>query len=388
MQKFFMTILFSLLALLGVKNNVTPQTINEEKPDLVLNSSSVVLIEPNSKRIIYEENKDEKHYPASMTKMMGMYIVLDNIQKGNLKWNDMVTASEYASSMGGTQIFLEPNEKMSVEDLFKSVCINSANDAITAVGEHIAGSTPAFVSLMNKTAKQLGMNNTNFVNPTGFDDENHYTTPYDMALVASELVKFNEDLFRFTRLKEDYVRKDSSNPFWLVNTNKMLGHFDGLDGLKTGFTSKANYNLTATAKRNGVRLISVVMNVDTIAHRSQDTATLLNYGFNKMTAIKVFEKNDIITYINFNNSLNTKTPVIVKEDVVVVTNKEVTKEDLKAEIEITILEAPLKKGDCVGYLTIIDKDNIKHTYRIYVDEEVSKANFFDYLFKNFLEFLF
>ncbi len=388
MQKFFMTILFSLLALLGVKNNVTPQTINEEKPDLVLNSSSVVLIEPNSKRIIYEENKDEKHYPASMTKMMGMYIVLDNIQKGNLKWNDMVTASEYASSMGGTQIFLEPNEKMSVEDLFKSVCINSANDAITALGEHIAGSTPAFVSLMNKTAKQLGMNNTNFVNPTGFDDENHYTTPYDMALVASELVKFNEDLFRFTRLKEDYVRKDSSNPFWLVNTNKMLGHFDGLDGLKTGFTSKANYNLTATAKRNGVRLISVVMNVDTIAHRSQDTATLLNYGFNKMTAIKVFEKNDIITYINFNNSLNTKTPVIVKEDVVVVTNKEVTKEDLKAEIEITILEAPLKKGDCVGYLTIIDKDNIKHTYRIYVDEEVSKANFFDYLFKNFLEFLF
>lgn len=388
MQKFFMTILFSLLALLGVSKNVTPQTINEERPDLALNSSSVVLIEPNSKRVIYEENKDEKHYPASMTKMMGMYIVLDNIQKGNLKWNDMVTASEYASSMGGTQIFLEPNEKMSVEDLFKSVCINSANDAITALGEHIAGSTPAFVSLMNKTAKQLGMNNTNFVNPTGFDDENHYTTPYDMALVASELVKFNEDLFRFTRLKEDYVRKDSSNPFWLVNTNKMLGHFDGLDGLKTGFTSKANYNLTATAKRNGVRLISVVMNVDTIAHRSQDTATLLNYGFNKMTAIKVFEKNDIITYINFNNSLNTKTPVIVKEDVVVVTNKEVTKEDLKAEIEITILEAPLKKGDCVGYLTIIDKDNIKHTYRIYVDEEVSKANFFDYLFKNFLEFLF
>ncbi len=388
MQKFFMTILFSLLALLGVNKNVTPQTINEEKPDLALNSSSVVLIEPNSKRVIYEENKDEKHYPASMTKMMGMYIVLDNIQKGNLKWNDMVTASEYASSMGGTQIFLEPNEKMSVEDLFKSVCINSANDAITALGEHIAGSTPAFVSLMNKTAKQLGMNNTNFVNPTGFDDENHYTTPYDMALVASELVKFNEDLFRFTRLKEDYVRKDSSNPFWLVNTNKMLGHFDGLDGLKTGFTSKANYNLTATAKRNGVRLISVVMNVDTIAHRSQDTATLLNYGFNKMTAIKVFEKNDIITYVNFNNSLNTKTPVIVKEDVVVVTNKEVTKEDLKAEIEITILEAPLKKGDCVGYLTIIDKDDIKHTYRIYVDEEVSKANFFDYLFKNFLEFLF
>ena len=388
MQKIFMTILFSLLALLGVNKNVTPQTTNEEKPDLALNSSSVVLIEPNSKRVIYEENKDEKHYPASMTKMMGMYIVLDNIQKGNLKWNDMVTASEYASSLGGTQIFLEPNEKMSVEDLFKSVCINSANDAITALGEHIAGSTPAFVSLMNKTAKQLGMNNTNFVNPTGFDDENHYTTPYDMALVASELVKFNEDLFRFTRLKEDYVRKDSSNPFWLVNTNKMLGHFDGLDGLKTGFTSKANYNLTATAKRNGVRLISVVMNVDTIAHRSQDTATLLNYGFNKMTAIKVFEKNDIITYINFNNSLNTKTPVIVKEDVVVVTNKEVTKEDLKAEIEITILEAPLKKGDCVGYLTIIDKDNIKHTYRIYVDEEVSKANFFDYLFKNFLEFLF
>ena len=255
----------------------------ESKVDYTLaqNAESAILIEASTGKILFEKNSHEKLSPASMTKMMSMLLVMEAIENDVIKWDDIITVSQRASSMGGSQILLEVGEKMSVEDLFKSICINSANDAITALGEHIAGSTPAFVSLMNKTAKQLGMNNTNFVNPTGFDDENHYTTPYDMALVASELVKFNEDLFRFTRLKEDYVRKDSSNPFWLVNTNKMLGHFDGLDGLKTGFTSKANYNLTATAKRNGVRLISVVMNVDTIAHRSQDTATLLNYGLIK-----------------------------------------------------------------------------------------------------------
>lgn len=358
------------------------------KEDLGLNSSSVVLIEPISKKVIYEENKDEKHYPASMTKMMGMYLVLSNIESGKLKWNDIVETSEYAASMGGTQIFLEPYEKMSVEDMFKAVCINSANDAITALGEHIAGSTPAFVELMNKTAKKLGMNNTNFMNPTGFDDENHYTTPYDMALVASELVKFDEELFRFTRLKEDYIRKDTNNPFWLVNTNKMLGHYEGLDGLKTGFTSKANYNLTATAKRNGVRLISVVMNEATILERSKDTTSLLNYGFSRMQAIKIFNKDQIIGKYSFLNSLDDETNLVVKEDVVIVVDKGTKIEELQGYVELIQNESPLESGDFVGYLIINTNDGYSYRYKVFVEQDVHRANFFDYLFNNWGKLLF
>ena len=386
MGKMFLTILSFILCINPMKIDIKRE--NNTNTELGLHSSSVVLIEPISKKVLYEVNKDEKHYPASMTKMMGMYLVLKNIESGKMKWTDMVETSEYASSMGGTQIYLEPYEKMSVEDMFKAVCINSANDAITALGEHIAGSTPAFVELMNKTAIELGMKNTNFMNPTGFDDENHYTTPYDMALVASELVKFGDSLFRFTMLKEDYIRKDTANPFWLVNTNKMLGHYDGLDGLKTGFTSKANYNLTATAKRNGVRLISVVMNEKTIAERSQDTTTLLNYGFANTQAIKLFDKNQIVAIHDFENSLEKETPLVVKENVIVVVDKNTKKEDLEANVELIKNEAPLKEGEYVGDLVVTTKSNEKFRFKVYAQKEVVKAKFLDYFFKNWLEMIF
>lgn len=385
MKNLFFTLLSGVICFNPLVKNVNT---NEEITDLELNSNSVVLIEPISKTIIYEHNKDERHFPASMTKMMGMYLVLENIKNGNLSWQDEVTTSEYASSMGGTQIYLQPFEKMTVEDMFKAVCINSANDAITALGEHIAGSTPEFVKLMNKTAQEIGMTNTNFMNPTGFDDVNHYTTPYDMALIASELVRFDEELFRFTRLKEDYVRKDSDNPFWLVNTNKMLGHYDGLDGLKTGFTNKARYNLTATAKRNGVRLISVVMNVDTIAHRSQDTTTLLNYGFANTQAIKLFDRDNVVANLNLSNSLEKDVPVIVKENIIIVTDKNTKKEDLTVEVQITKTQAPIKENEEVGLLIVKGKNGEEYKFKVYVSKDINKANFFDYLWKILLQFIF
>lgn len=384
MKNILFLILSSLICLAPSHKNIR----KVEEPLFELHSSSVVLIEPVSKKVIYEKNKDEKHFPASMTKMMGMYLVLKNVENGTLKWQDMVETSEYAASMGGTQIYLEPYEKMSVEDMFKAVCINSANDAITALGEHIAGSTSEFVNLMNKTAKELGMKNTNFVNPTGFDDENHYTTPYDMALVASELVGFGENLFRFTRLKEDYIRKDTEKPFWLVNTNKMLGHYEGMDGLKTGFTSKANYNLTATAKRNGVRLISVVMNEETIAKRSQDTTILLNYGFANMQALKLYDKNQEVAKYKFANSLDDETSLVVKDNVIVVLDKKYKKEDLKAKIGMLKTESPIKENEHVANLIVTTPDGDNYSFKVYAQKEVKKSNFFDYLFYNWLEFLF
>jgi len=341
-------------------------------------------MEPNSKTIIYEKNSHEKMYPASMTKMMGLYLLLEHIENQLCSLEDEVIVSSYAASMGGTQIFLEENEKMPMEDLLKSVAINSANDSIVAIGEHLYGSNSEFVNAMNKKAKDFGMNDTNFVNATGFDDPNHYTSAYDMALLGSNLVSFGNKILKYTSMPEGYVRENSDKPFWLVNTNKLLKYYDGLDGLKTGFTQKAGYNLTATAKRNGVRLISVVMHEETIAKRSQDTIRLLDYGFSKLKCEKIFSSGDIITQVNINSSKNCVINAIVKEDILIILNKDESKEDLLIETIISKNNPPINLDEVIGTLKITTKNNMVYEFSLYSDQNVKKLNFFeillDYLF--------
>lgn len=385
MLKFLLTCFLSF-SFFSPKPSVSKQNV-KEMPDLGLHTSASILIEAQSGRVLYEENADEQHYPASMTKMMGMYLILDAIDKEKLSFDDMVTCSSYAASMGGTQIFLEEGEQMSVRDLFKAVAINSANDAITALGEHLAGSTENFVRLMNETAKDLGMKNTCFKNSTGFDDKEHKTTPRDMSIVARKLVAYGETLFQFTRLKEAYVREGSEDPFWLVNTNKMLGHYEGMDGLKTGYTSMAGYNLTATACRNGIRLISVVMHEESIACRSQDTTTLLNYGFSMVDIIHLYPlQHEVIRY-TFHRALQKETPIVTKEEVKLIVDKGTTKEQLKATVKMEKLDAPIQIGDIVGYLVIEDDQGHTYTYTLTVLQEITLMRFWDYLKECLLQFL-
>ena len=189
--------------------------------ELAVNASSVIVIEPTTGEIIYERNSHERRHPASMTKIMTMLLVMESIEKGIIKWDDMVTVSENASSMGGSQILLETNEQMSVYDLFKGVAVASGNDAAVALAEKIAGTESMFVDMMNKKAKELGLQDTNFKNPHGLDDANHYSSAYDMAMMAKELVK-HEKIFEFTSIYEDYLRKGTDRAFWLVNTNKVV----------------------------------------------------------------------------------------------------------------------------------------------------------------------
>lgn len=382
-------IVFAMAALMGLslRTNQNLKPVFAETVDLPVSAASAILIEPLSGRVIFEKNADTKLYPASMTKMMGMYLVLQAVESGKFNWTDMVTASDYASSMGGTQIYLEPGEQMSVEDMFKAVAINSANDAITALGEHISGSTPAFVKLMNDTAKKLNMTNTNFKNPTGFDDDEHVTTARDMGLVASKLVNYGEDLFRFTRLKEAYVRENTSNPFWLVNTNRMLGAYEGMDGLKTGFTNKAGFNLTATAKRNGVRLISVVMKEADTKLRAADTSAILNLGFSKLKALEVFRHSTVISTANFTNSLTKDVPLVLKKDAVIIVGKDVTLDQLKAEMTLDVEDAPIEENQRVGTLIITTPDGYEFEFDLYAQTAVKKANFFDYLISIIMQFL-
>lgn len=378
MRKFlFGLICLSLISSFFIKENVV------KADEIDLNATSAVLMEPISKEVIYSKNPHEKLYPASMTKMMGLYLILEAVDNNKISFDDEVIVSSYASSMGGTQIFLEENEKMSLNDLFKSVAINSANDAIVAMGEYLASSNEKFVEMMNKKAQEFNMKDTHFVNATGFDDPNHYTSAYDMALLGSHLVEFDEKILKYTLMQEGYVRENTKEPFWLVNTNKLLKYYEGLDGLKTGYTKNAGYNLTATAKRNGVRLVSTVMHLDTIAHRSQDTIRLLDYGFSKLKAVSLFNKDDVVSSFVIDETLKKYLNVCVKQEVKLIIEKNENIDDIKIK---AVLEKNLDKydlGEEVGYLEIITPSNKIFKYKIYASNEVKGINFFMYLINIF-----
>lgn len=379
--------LFLILGIFGMLFSLfNSKSIAKADETLVLNSAYCVLIEPKSKRILYQENEDEKLYPASMTKMMGMLLIMEGIEEGKISFKDEVICSDYASSMGGTQIYLEPGEKMTLEDLFKAVAINSANDAIVCLGEHLMGSNELFVKRMNEKAKILGMNNTSFMNATGFDDPNHYTTPFDMAILACELLKYEKDVLKYSSLKESYVRENSDNPFWLVNTNKMLGAYEGMDGLKTGYTNKAGYNLTATAKRNGVRLVSVVMHEKDIKSRSKDTTTLLNYGFSLLKAMSIYKANEIITTYKFNNSMDEVVGLVTHDDVTIIVDKNTNLNDINVEIILDTIEPPISDDIPIGIL-LIRVNNQEFKFDVYSEKSLPKPSFFDYFWMMILNLL-
>ena len=231
---------------------------NVKAEELLENAKSGILIEVSSGEILYEKNKDEQVSIASLTKMMVQTLVLEKIEEGSIKWTDIVTTSSNASGMGGTQIWLSTGEKMSVEDLFKGMSVVSANDATVALCEYIAGSEKECVKLMNDKVKSLGLKNTEFKNCTGLDEKGHYSSAYDLAIIAKNLLSHDE-ILRFSSIYEDYIRKDTPNKYWIVNTNKLVRFYEGADGLKTGFTDNALYTMAVTAKRDNMRLIANVL---------------------------------------------------------------------------------------------------------------------------------
>ena len=222
--------------------------IVKAEDSLNLSSESAILMDAESGKILYEKNIEEKLPMASMTKIMSMLLIMENIENGSLKYEDKVIISENASGMGGSQVFLQKGEEYTVNDLLKCIAVSSANDAVVAMAEKISGSVDEFVTLMNEKAKNLGLKNTNFANPHGLDNENHYSTAYDMAIIAKELLK-HEDILKYTSIYEDYLTKPDGSQVWLVNTNRLVRFYDGVDGLKTGYTTEAGYCLTATAKK-------------------------------------------------------------------------------------------------------------------------------------------
>ena len=345
-------------------------------PQLDIDAPAAILIEESSGNVIYAKNENEKLYPASMTKMMGMLLILEDITNNKHSFDEMVTTSSTAASMGGSQIFLEVGEMMSVDDMFKAVCINSANDAITALAEHFGGSLDSFIKRMNAKAKNLGMNNTSFMNVTGFYDPNHYTTAYDMALLAKELLNNYKDIIlKYTSMFEAYIREDSDSTFCLVTTNKLIKYYDGMDGLKTGYIKESKYCLTATAIRDGIRFISVVMKSDSVEKRSKDTTTLLNYGFANYKSIELFKEGELITTHTFKNAKTKNSPIISNQQISIITTKEKSIDDFKITYRCLKHKAPLKAKEKVGELIIEDTDGNTYIYDLLSLNNIEDKNF-------------
>lgn len=315
---------------------------------LDIKAKSVVLMEPNTGKVLYESNSDEKLPPASITKIMSLLLVMEAIDRGDISLETVVTASEHACSMGGSQIWLEPGETMTVNDLLKAAVIASANDACVALGETVAGSEEGFVALMNERANELGMTNTHFVNCTGLDAEEHLTTAYDVALMSSALIK--HDLIKdYSTVWMETLRDGKSE---LVNTNKLVRFYEGTTGLKTGTTSTAKYCLSATAERNGVELVAVVMAGESSNDRFNGAKKLLDYGFanynyssieagiEENTELEVLKGTEKTVEIQPQGTLNVLLPKSASGKI---ERKTVLSENVTA---------PVKKGDILGTVTV------------------------------------
>lgn len=341
--------------------------------NLAENAKSAILIEASTGTIIYEKNSHEKLAPASMTKMMSMLLIVEAIEDGKLSWNQMITTSENASSMGGSQILLETGEKMSVEDLFKGIAVASGNDAVVALSEAVAGTEEEFVNMMNQRAKELGLEDTNFKNPHGLDTANHYTSAYDMAMIAKELVR-HEKVLEFTSIYEDYLREDQENKVWLVNTNKLVKFYDGMDGLKTGYTKEAGYCLTATAKRGDTRFITVVMGEEDTKTRNSETTSMMDYAFGQYEVEKVLDKKRTVGTVRVEKGKVDTIQLVPMDDVTILNKKSDQKKNSNYEVKTKTITAPIKKGEQVGELILEVDGEEKRTVPLTVQESIEKAN--------------
>lgn len=323
------------------------------EPNLAKNSKSATMVNVETGDVIFEKNANEKLAPASMTKIMSIILFMEALESGQLKEDQLVTTSLNASQMGGSQIFLSVGEQMKVSELLKSVVIASANDACVALAEEISGSIESFVKLMNDKAKMLGLENTNFANTTGLPIENHYTTSNDMAIMSAYLIKNYPDIIKLSSTYEDYVRKDTDNPFWLVNTNRLVKHYPSIDGLKTGWTNDAGYCLSATSYNddNKMRLVAVVMGCETPQKRSADVVELLNYGHSNYHNQLVLNKGSVISTTNNIKLLPEDVRLLVSDDFYVCKKKQD-----KEKNYIFKLELNNEDNNKVGMVIIYDGD--------------------------------
>lgn len=347
--------------------------------DLAPQSKSAVLIDAQSGQTLFKKNEQEKFALASVTKIMTLLLIMEALEQGKIRLDEEITASPEACRMGGSQIWLEPGEKMKIEDLIISIAIASANDSSYVLAEYIGGSHDKFVKMMNDKAKELKMNNTNFVNCTGLDAEGHYSSAEDIALMSRELVK-HEQIFKWTSLYQYYLRNGES---WLVNTNKLVRFYDGCDGLKTGSTNQAGFCLSATAFRDNMRLIAVVMKAPSSKIRNAEISQLLSYGFSNFVSQKIIGKGVVVETVSVEKGMVDNLSLVTASELQVLLAKS-EKEQIITKAELSSkITAPVRKGEIIGKLIATKDGKEIACVDLIASENVEKANFIG-LFKQFI----
>lgn len=359
----------------------TPRPVMAQ-PDI--KAPSGILVDADTGTVLFEKNPHEKLEPASITKIMTLLISLEAVESGKFKLTDVVKVSERAWKTGGSQVFLGPGEEQTLETLLKCITVASGNDASVAVAEYIGGSVEGFTKMMNDKAKELGMKNTNFTNSHGLSDPELYTTAYDISLMARELVKYPL-FFRWSTIWMDYLEHTDKkrDATMLANTNKLLGKYDGLDGIKTGFHAKAGHCFVGTAKRGDLRLVSVILNSQDTNERFEDTKKLLDYGFGHYSAVQVARKGEVQKTLPVEKGQRKEVNIIIPEDFSVLVEK--GKEDgIKTKAELPEkLFAPIKKGQTVGTYFIEKDGKFYKQIDLVAEEDIAKASFLD-MFKKVL----
>ena len=392
MNKFFKIIVCMLLIsvincnyILGVgylykvKNSNMESSISTvASPSFTFESHSQILMEPTTGKILYANNENEHMLPASVTKVMTLLLIMEQIDAGVLSYDDMVTCSKKASEMGGSQIWFKEGEQITIDDALKAICVVSANDVTVAMAELIGGSEENFVNMMNAKAKELGMENTHFMNSHGIDEEGHYTSAKDIAIMARELITKHPNILNYTSIWMDTLR---NGEFGLSSTNKLIRYYDGATGLKTGYTSEALYNLVATATRGDTTFISVVMKAPTSDIRTEETKTLLDYGFSTYETKKICSSNTILDQIAINKNVNDKLETRIENDVYSLVNKG---QNIDIDQVITYDEgitSPIEMNQVVGKIEIFNKATNEKIGEssIVANNSVEKSNLTDYL---------
>lgn len=373
--------IFSMILVLLLVGNfpMITQAAEANAPKLAEGAKSAILIEQNTGEILFEKNAHEQLPPASITKVMTLLIAMEELEKGALKLDEIVRVSERAASMGGSQVFLSPGEEITVEDLIKSIAIASGNDASVAIAERISGTEEAFVERMNEKAKQLGLENTNFRNSSGLPASNHYSSAYDLAIISQELLNY-ELITNYTSIYEDYLRKGKDNEFWLVNTNKLVRFYDGVDGLKTGFTRESKYGLSATAKRDNLRVIAVVLGADTSKVRNAMISQMLDYSFNHFDVHHIHDKDEVITNMDLLKANRENIEIVSEKPISILYKKGDTLDNIETEITLhEDINVPIMRGEEVGKFIVKREGETLFESPLTIKEDVKKASYFTLL---------
>lgn len=378
MKRLLSTLLIGIMLLTFAPSAFAKQD-GKRTSELAHEAKSAVLIERDTGKVLYNKNSNERLAPASMTKIMTMLLIMEALDKGKIKMSDKVRTSEHAASMGGSQIFLEPSEEMTVKEMLKGIAIASGNDASVAMAEFISGSEEEFVKKMNKKAKELGLKNTSFKNPTGLTEEGHYSSAYDMAIMAKELLKY-ESITKFTGTYEDYLRENTDKKFWLVNTNRLIKFYPGVDGVKTGYTGEAKYCLTASAKKGNMRAIAVVFGASTPKERNAQVTKMLDFAFSQYETHPLYKRNETVAKVKVKKGKQKLIELTTSEPISILTKKGEDMNDVKKEIKMKDnISAPIQKGQELGTLVLKKDGEVLAESPVAAKEDMKKAGFITFL---------